>query len=105
VLADGRSLSEVIVLIDEFHDFLKLDARITSVGISCPYSIVTTVHQTVGLSATFGGEQVKRDMYKLFPSPIFIKTFQEATTRKLDISINGKLDEINILTKAVETAK
>jgi hypothetical protein len=105
VLTDGRSLSEVIVLIDEFHDFLKLNARIVSVGINCPYSIITTAYKTIGLSATFGGEQVKRDMQKLFPSSIFVKTFQEVAARKFDISINGKLDEANILTKTGETAR
>lgn len=37
VLADGRIPVDTIFLIDEFHEFLKLPAVITTNRISCPY--------------------------------------------------------------------
>lgn len=37
VLADGRIPTNTAILIDEFHEFMKLPARITKHGISCPY--------------------------------------------------------------------
>lgn len=42
VLRDGRVPPETIILIDEFHDFLKLPAQLTAKSISCPYTIAST---------------------------------------------------------------
>ena len=56
VLHDGRVLTNVILLVDEFHDFLKLPARITPNGISCPFSLIQGAYQVIGVSATFGGQ-------------------------------------------------
>ncbi len=56
ILAGGQLDPETVVLIDEFHDFLKLPAKTMLSGISCPYSLVAAAHQVIALSATFGGE-------------------------------------------------
>lgn len=37
VLADGRIPTNTVILIDEFHEFMKLPTRITKHGTSCPY--------------------------------------------------------------------
>ena len=37
VLTDGRIPPETVILIDEFHNFMKLSAHLTKYGISCPY--------------------------------------------------------------------
>jgi hypothetical protein len=42
VLADGRIPADTTVLIDEFHNFMKFPAKLTSNGISCPYLFAAT---------------------------------------------------------------
>ena len=108
LLTDGRVPSETIILIDEIHDFLKLPAQLTSHGISCPYKIASTAGQVIGLSATFGGAQVKLDITKLFISSIFIEAPKQTAIRKLELTVTGKLDEVIIMKetsdKAIEKA-
>jgi superfamily II DNA or RNA helicase len=72
VLADGRIPADTMILIDEFHEFMKLPARQTKHGISCPY-LFAAAQKVIGLSATFGGDQVKSDIAKLFATSTFLK--------------------------------
>lgn len=67
ILSDGRSLKDVITLVDEIDVFLKLPARIIQNTISSPFDIITTSYKIFGVSATFGGKQVIRDITKVFP--------------------------------------
>jgi superfamily II DNA or RNA helicase len=55
VLTDGRIPTRTVILIDEFHNFMKLPAQLTAAGISCPYKFASA-QQVIGLSATLGGE-------------------------------------------------
>jgi hypothetical protein len=57
------------------------------------------------LSATFGGDQVKTDIGKLFPSSTFLKVSQQQQVpRKLDIIVEGNLDGATIITKSAGMA-
>lgn len=55
VLADGRVPANTVILIDEFHNFMKLSAILANNGISCPHRFVAA-QEVIGLSATFGGD-------------------------------------------------
>lgn len=75
MLTAGIIPTNTTILIDEFHDFMKLPAIVTANRISCPYKFAAA-SQVLGLSATFGGDQVKVDISKLFPGSSFINTSQ-----------------------------
>lgn len=76
VLTDGRVPPGAIILIDEFHKFMERSAQLTKHGISCPY-LFASARQVIGLSATFGGDQVKADITKLFPNSTFLKVSEQ----------------------------
>jgi superfamily II DNA or RNA helicase len=54
-LEKGKSLKNVILLVDEFHEFMALPAVLSPEGISCPLKLITEAHKVIGLTATFGG--------------------------------------------------
>ena len=103
VLAVGVPPS-TIILIDEFHDFFKLPARLTVNGISCPFLIAVTP-QAIGLSATFGGAQVISDIKKLIINSVFIQTLEQNVARKLEISVTVKLSPEAIIKETVASAE
>jgi hypothetical protein len=55
VIATGIVPAGTVIIIDEFHNFMKLPAQLTAAGISCPYKFASA-QQVLGLSATFGGK-------------------------------------------------
>ena len=56
VLCNGTLLENAIILVDEFHSFFHLPARMVQGIISSPFSLLMGCHKVIGVSATFGGD-------------------------------------------------
>ena len=73
ILKEGKSLPRALAVVDEIHAFFKEPAQLAHNGtISTSYEFVKNTFKVIGMSATFGGEQVKRDFMRTFDDCSFI---------------------------------
>ena len=84
-------------MIDETHAFLKEPAKVTENGVSTPYEFVRNTFKVIGTSATFGGEQVKRDLLRTFEDSSFLKTPTTCIQRELKFEVVGQLSQKEIV--------
>lgn len=56
------------------------------------------------MSATFGGAQTMSDINGLVANSIFMQTHKQTTSRKLEITVVGKLSTQDIIDRAAEEA-
>ena len=73
ILKEGKALPKALAIVDEIHAFFKEPAQISDNGvISTPYEFVKSAFKVIGMSATFGGDQVKYDLLQAFPDCSFL---------------------------------